>query len=886
MRRLLLILLLLCPALAEGGREHPVHAFLNATVYVRPGVKLENATLLIRDGKVEAVGQVAVPPEARVWDLKGKTVVAGFIDPYVTVSRLEGKPLRGTPRPKDEDPPPALKPDPDSSALPRLHPDWMASGHLSMKAETLRKLRAQGFVAVLAVPDQGVLRGTAACYSLKDGTDLERLWDPERAVVAAAEQVEWQEYKKNPYGSADKFFPASLMGACSALRQAVLDARWYGQARLVEQSAYQGTLRPAAARAHEAMLPVAEGQRLILLESFSPMETLSLRRSLDEVAVSRRATVLSGREWRCLDWLSPQAQESFVLPLNFPKRPKAESEGEWLDVSDLALQNWRNAPALARWLGARKVPFSLTTHRLKSLDDLPDALQQARRAGCADETLLAALTTEPARTLGYQDRLGSLEPGKCASFLVLDGPLFGSRTRVLETWVEGQRHTHAAPDDKDEDKEKQDKTVFQAADYTEPPRLIGQPEGSGSVLVRGATLWTVAGKEPLQADLLVVNGRIQAIGPSLSPPAGSLVVEASGLHVSPGIIDCHSHTAIEGDVNEFSGNCTSMVRIKDVIDPLDRNILLQLAGGTTCANLLHGSANSIGGQSITVKWRWGRPAEELIVQGAPEGIKFALGENPRQANVRELPARRYPGTRMGVAASIRERFVAARAYRDEQRKFASGQRALPVKPDQELDALLEILDGKRFVHCHSYRQDEILMLIRLAEELGFKVRTFQHVLEGYKVADEIAAHGAGASSFSDWWAYKVEVMEAVPYNGAILAERGVVTSFNSDSNELARRLNTEATKAVRYGGLPPMQALAFVTLNPARQLGIESRVGSLEVGKDGDFVLWSAPPLSQGAVCLETWIEGRCYFSRQRETSLQALREEARRELLQKARQK
>lgn len=884
MRRLLLILLLLCPALAEGGREHPVHAFLHATVYVRPGVRLEDATLLIKDGKIVAAGQVAVPSEARVWDLKGKTVVAGFIDPYVTVSRLEGKPLRGTPRPKDEDPPPALKPDPDSSALPRLHPDWMASQHLTMKPETLRKLRAHGFVAVLAVPDQGVVRGTAACYSLRDGTDLERLWDAERAVVAAAEQVDWPEYKKNPYGSPDKFFPASLMGACSALRQAVLDARWYGQARLVEQSAYQGTLRPAAARAHQAMLPVAEGQRLLLLEAFSPVETLALRRSLDEVAVSRRATVLSGQEWRCLDWLRPGPQESFVLPLNFPKKPEAESEGEWLDVSDLALQSWRNAPALARWLGARKIPFSLTTHRLKSLDDLPQALQKARQAGCSDEVLLAALTTEPARTLGYQDRLGSLEPGKSASFLVLDGPLFGSKTRVLETWVEGQRHTHQAPDD--EEKDKEDKAAFQAADYASEPKIFSPPEGAGSVLVRGGTLWTVASKEPVRGDLLVVNGRIQAIGPSLSAPAGALVVDAQGLHVSPGMIDCHSHTAIEGDVNEFSANCTSMVRIKDVIDPLDRNILLQLAGGTTCANLLHGSANSIGGQSITVKWRRGRPAEELIVTGAPEGIKFALGENPRQANVRELPVRRYPSTRMGVAASIRERFVAARAYREEQQKFSAGQRAMPVKPDLELEALLEILDGKRFVHCHSYRQDEILMLIRLAEELGFKVRTFQHVLEGYKVADEIAAHGAGASSFSDWWAYKVEVMEAVPYNGAILAEHGVVTSFNSDSNELARRLNTEATKAVRYGDLAPMDALAFVTLNPARQLGIDARVGSLEPGKDGDFVLWSAPPLSQGAVCLQTFIEGHRYFSRQHETSLQALREEERRELIRRARQK
>lgn len=885
---LLLFLALMSMAWAEGGRQHPVQAFTHATVWVRPGVKLEDATLVVRDGRIEAVGQVPVPPEARVWDLHGKTLVAGFLDPYVTITRLQGKGLRrppGAPRGKDDEPPPPFKPDPDSSALPRLHPDWRVSQHLKLDDDTVRALRGQGFVGVLAVPDQGALRGTAAFYSLSDGTDLDRLWDGERAVVAAIEPVPWDDFKSMPYGSQEKLYPESLMGHCAALRQSVLDARWYEQASQLDQAGSLGDQRPRAAEAYRAMEPVADGQRLLVVETETPVQGLSVRRSLDEVAVRRRATVLSGQEWRCLDWLRPEAGESFVLPLAFPKKPEAESAGEWLDVDDVTLLDWRNAPALARWLGARQVPFCLTTHRLKTVDLFAPALQRERESGCPTDVLLAALTTEPARVLGYQDRLGTLEKGKSASFLVLDGPLFASKTRVAETWVEGLRYTNAPPA-KEED-EKPDKPAFQASDYERAPGGWPAPEGSGNVLVRGATVWTmVPGQSPHQADLLVVNGKVQAVGSGLAAPAGAMVVDGTGLHLTPGLIDCHSHTAIEGDVNEYTFNCTSMVRIKDVINPLDPNILRQLAGGVTAANLLHGSANAIGGQTVVVKYRLGLPPEQFPIPGAHEGIKFALGENPRQANDPELGSRRYPATRMGVAASIRERFAAALEYRDEQRKFAAGQRRLPVKPDLELDALLEVLDGKRYVHCHSYRQDEILMLIKTSEELGFHVRTFQHVLEGYKIADEIAAHGAGASTFSDWWAYKVEVMDAIPYNGAVLDHHGVVTSFNSDSDELARRLNTEAAKAVRYGSLPETEALAFVTLNPAKQLGLDGRMGSLQPGKDGDFVLWSAPPLSQQAVCLQTWIEGRRYFERSREAALQAVREETRRELIRKASQK
>src|SRR5207245_471464 len=288
------------------------------------------------------------------------------------------------------------------------------------------------------------------------------------------------------------------------------------------------------------------------------------------------------------------------------------------------------------------------------------------------------------------------------------------------------------------------------------------------------------------------------------------------------------------------------------------------AGGLTTANLLHGSANPIGGQNCVIKLRDGASPEELVFEGAPSGIKFALGENVKQSNWGEKFVTRFPQTRMGVRTFIANRFTAAQEYLAEweayRRKSGSeAQGALPPRRDLELEAIGEILQGKRWIHCHSYRQDEILMLTRLIESFGVKIATFQHVLEGYKVADEIAKHGAGASTFADWWAYKFEVYDAIPYNGSLMHERGVVVSFNSDSSELARRLYQEAAKAVKYGGTSEQEALKFVTLNPAKQLRIDKWVGLLEPGKDADFAVWSKSPLDSGTVCLQTWVDGRKY---------------------------
>lgn len=412
-----------------------------------------------------------------------------------------------------------------------------------------------------------------------------------------------------------------------------------------------------------------------------------------------------------------------------------------------------------------------------------------------------------------------------------------------------------------------------------PPSAFGRaklPPQADHVFVKGATIWTSGPQGNLpNADLLIEKGKIARIGQNLTASADAVVIDGTGKQVTAGLIDCHSHSAVAGSVNETGKTITAEVRIGDVIDPDDLAIYRELAGGLTCANVLHGSANPIGGQNQVIKLRWGALPEEMKFEGAMPGIKFALGENPKQSNWGDRYDTRYPQTREGVEQIIRDEFRAALDYEKIWKEYQDGRRHIPPRRDLQAEAILEVLKGKRLVHAHSYRQDEIEMLMRVAEDFGFRVATFQHVLEGYKIADQLAKHGAGASTFSDWWAYKFEVYDAIPYNGALMHDAGVVVSYNSDSDEQARRLNTEAAKAVKYGGVSEEEALKFVTINPAKQLRIDKRVGSLEPGKDADFVIWSGNPLSTYSICEQTWIDGRRYFDRAED---QAMREEIARE--------
>jgi imidazolonepropionase-like amidohydrolase len=407
----------------------------------------------------------------------------------------------------------------------------------------------------------------------------------------------------------------------------------------------------------------------------------------------------------------------------------------------------------------------------------------------------------------------------------------------------------------------------------------GQAAQPRIVALRGGTVLTATKGTIPNGTVILRDGKIAAVGANLTVPAGAEVIDTTGQFVSPGIIDAHSHIANDA-INEGGTTVSSMTGMEDVLDATDINIYRDLAGGLTVANILHGSANPIGGKNQVIKLRWGKTrAEELVFEGAMPGIKFALGENPKDMPIGQATGpRRYPMTRLGVEYVIRDAFTRAKAYqkawKDYEKNKSSGT-AIPPRRDLQLEPLVEILEGRRLVHAHAYRADEILMLIRLAEEMGFKISTFQHVLEGYMVAKEMAAHGAGGSTFSDWWAYKVEAADAIPHNAAIMARKGVLVSINSDSAEHARRLNTEAAKTMKWGGLSEDEALAMVTINPARQLRIDSRVGSLEPGKDADIVIWSHHPLSSYAIAERVYIDGTVYYDRKGEEGrLTALKKE------------
>ncbi len=399
------------------------------------------------------------------------------------------------------------------------------------------------------------------------------------------------------------------------------------------------------------------------------------------------------------------------------------------------------------------------------------------------------------------------------------------------------------------------------------------------VLITGATILTASEAGRIEnGAVLFRNGRITAVGPasSVRAPGNAQVIDATGKYVIPGIIDAHSHIAADA-INEGSVAVSSMVSIMDVIDPTDIAIYREAAGGVTTSHVMHGSANPIGGQNAILKHRWGADAEGLLFQGAPPTIKFALGENPKRSNFGGIPGipDRYPQSRMGVMDVIRQAFVEATAYKAEwdayDARVARGDRnAIPPRRDLQLDPLVEIMEGTRYVHAHSYRADEILQLMRLAEEFDFRIHTFQHVLEGYRVADELREHGAHASTFSDWWAYKVEAYEAIPYNAAIMTQRGVIVSINSDSGEEARHLNQEAAKTMKWGGLTEAEALALITINPAIQLNIQDRVGSIEVGKDADLVIYDNYPLSSYAKVRTTFVDGEVVFDVDKDMEMRA----------------
>ena len=871
------------PAADLRGGDRLAYALTGGRVLAAPGRVFDPGVVVIRGGVIESVGPAGapIPADARVIDIAGKVVHAAYIDAYVTADRLAGKSPK---RPRDDDeaePEKPAGPAPRSTG-PATHPvsavraEERVLDTLVVKDDVAETYRRLGFGIVQAVPSAGVLRGRGAVVSLADGPISGRVVLAESGQFAALEPPN------------DDDYPDSHMGAVAVARQAFLDARWWRDAEAAYAKQPAGRSRPRLLAATAALVPAAEGRETVVFEAKDALALLRAARVAREMKLKTR--YVAGNDAYRLREEIAALQPDLVLRLDFARPDKVQDDAEWLDVTLDRLRAFDREPSNPKWLRESGVRFALTTAGLDDPKDFGARVRQAIARGLSREDALAAVTTVPAAQLGLQDRLGSLDAGKIASLVVETGEPFAEKSRVTEIWIDGSR---IEPRETSSEREKASERAAASAAPPQDVRPLPGREAAAvasppAVVVRGATVWTEGPAGILDgADLVVAGGKVVAVGKNLTAPAGALEVDGRGKHVTPGIIDAHSHTGVDGHVNEGTHAVTAEVRIRDVLNPFDVAIYRELAGGTTVANVLHGSANAIGGQTQITKWRWGGGPDDLVFAGAPEGIKFALGENPKQSNWSN-PKPRYPRTRMGVAETIRERFQAARDYRRRQEEYrqaaaVKGANPIPPEPDLQLEAIAEILEGKRKIHCHSYRKDEILQMLRTAEEFGVQIATFQHVLEGYKVADEIARHGAGASGFSDWWAYKYEVFDAIPYAFPLMRERGVTVSFNSDSDELARRLNVEAAKAVKYGGVAPADALAFVTANPARQLGISNRVGSLEAGKDGDFVVWSGDPLAASSVALETWVEGKKYFDRSADLAGRAALEKERAELVAKA---
>ncbi|MEM1330636.1 MAG: amidohydrolase family protein [Planctomycetota bacterium] len=1031
---LLALILAALPAVAQPTSRSPLapppngmaraepglHAITGATAHLRPGIVIENATVLIRDGVIESVTSGgAAPGGYRVHDARGHHVYAAFIESYAPVD---------APRPDGGAP--------GEHWNPRVMPHRHALDGPGMSDDTRETMRSLGFAATAIAPKGGVFRGMAAVASTA-------------SVTGGDGAVPPSVYRRDAYhslafehgGWSDRTYPGSHMGAVALVRQVLFDA---------DRRAHLLGSHPEHAD-EASSLDALIGTDARVLPAFVEVTGSEIKaiHAIETANETDRTLVLvgDGREYRRLSEIAGSGVP-LVMPVDWPRTPKLETAGQ-IDATSLTdLMHWEQAPTQPRrFVEAHGSAdrLMLTTFGLKKPKDFLARVRDAIHAGLDERDALAMVTTSPAKALGVADRLGSIEQGKIANLLICDGPVFAEGTHRLTLFIDGRPHALATPSNDDlvgtwnavigdgfvtlglavertdgnnkcavtvtDQSESGEHIASKAAhasvtgdtlsfsfDHTpfgEPAglftmtatlrdtpagaRLVGTgvasdgapfgftatrteadpatgnrpdaqqdtetperftqipdlpgypfgpyayesvPEAPEHVVIRNATIWTAGPRGILEnATMHVEDGLIRSVGADEDfgdIPQGAVVIDARGHHVTPGIIDAHSHTGTYPagfSANEGTQAVTSEVRISDSIDPGHINFYRQLAGGVTAVNTLHGSANPIGGQNYVTKLRWGsNRLRDIEISQAPAGIKFALGENVKQSNWGDSATTRYPQTRMGVETLIRDRFVAAQRYASQWDRYLDAnpeaptlgmtERTLrslrrvagrspspapnaPPRRDLELEAIAEILGGSRLVHCHSYRQDEILMLCRIAGEFGFTIGTFQHVLEGYKVAEAIREHALGASAFSDWWAFKFEVVDAIPYAGPIMWEAGVNVSYNSDDDSLARRLNLEAAKAIRYAqpgiSLGPNEALKFVTLNPAIQLGIDHLVGSLELGKHADFVIWSGEPLSTESKPLSTWIDGAEHWSVERDEALRERVRTERHRLLQKA---
>ncbi len=932
-------------------------AFTHATIVKDSKTILKDATLIIKEGKIIGVGSnITLPKDAATIDCKGKFIYPSFIDlisDYGITVAEQPKRTRDFFRAQFVS---------DTKGAygwnQAIRPETDASKIFTANETKAKDLRSMGFGAVLTHLQDGIAQGTGTLVTLSDAKEnFDMLKDKAAAFYSFSK------------GSSTQDYPTSLMGSIALLRQTYLDATWYKNlpAADKEKSTSEGTNLSLEAWNNNQSLPQ-------IFDAGDKWNVLRAKKIADEFNV-QYILKAGGNEYQRMDEMNA-SKANFILPLNFPKAIDVEDPNAARLVALSVMKNWEMAPLEPGMFDKAGLNFALTANGTTGSEFLEN-LRKAIDNGLSTDKALDALTKTPASLIGMYDKVGSLDAGKMADFIITTGPVFDEKTTFLQNWIQGKKFmlTDNGWNDyrgnykltiKQSNSTKQydvaidgkpgklSSTIKAAGDTTKSDLnlsisnssinltwsnkadsskinslsgVISNSMWNGSgydangnivswnmmvsspyvekpdtskpkqkkndidttmlypfigygfsempkqqdVLIKNANVWTNEVDSVLSnTDVLIKNGKISAIGKNLSA-GNAQQIDGTNEYLTPGIIDEHSHIAVDGGVNECSQSVTAEVRIADVINPEDIQIYRQLSDGVTAVHILHGSCNTIGGQTQLIKMRWGKDAEEVKFANWDGFIKFALGENVKRSY--SPTNNRFPDSRMGVEQVLMDEFTRAKDYQKE---------GTAKRRDLELDAVSEILNHKRFITCHSYVQSEILMLMNVSDSFHFTVNTFTHILGGYKVANEMKAHGVYASTFSDWWAYKAEVEDAIPYNAALMTNVGITVAVNSDDAEQARHLNQEAAKGIKYGGLTQTQAFKMCTLNPATMLHIADRVGSIKVGKDADIVLWNDNPLSVYATAQKTYVDGIEYYDRQRDSTMRIYIASERNRLIQK----
>jgi imidazolonepropionase-like amidohydrolase len=954
MKRIFSLLLLVCISVQAqeyfpnnddiSAVSNITRVITNATIVTSPGKMISDGTIIIKNGKIEAIGKgISIPKNAVIEDAGGNYIYPSFIESYGDLSmKTPQRASRNGTAQYDEGRKGYYWND-------HIRAEQSAMDYFVYDEKEAKKYVDAGFGTVQTHLHDGIARGNGMLIALdNNGTDADRILKQESGNF----------FSLSKSRQSNQSYPTSMMGGLALLRQTHFDADWYAKGHSKSKDLSLEALN-------------AKKNLVQIIEAGNKKNVLRVDKLGDRIG--KQFVIVGGEDAYEMIADVKATNAALIVPVNFPDAYDVSNPNlEWfVNLGDM--REWKQAPGNLMTLSKAGITYAVTTKDLKSPADLMSKLKQAIAYGLTEDQALAALTTIPAGMLHVTDLVGTLEKGKLANFIMTSGKLFEDDTEIYENWVKGSKHVikdrstkdidgsyattingttyditikgkgkkstvkidsitlgskitydgdwinivttqkdadnksytrflatsqvdnisgtaylpngqemaftaiknkDASKEDKEEEeKGDDDKAIKQMGTMTYPNIGYGSESKptTETILYRNATVWTNEKEGILEnTDVLVKDGQIAKIGKNLSD-GNARIVDATGKHLTSGIVDEHSHIAIDSGVNEAGHNSTAEVTIEDVVDHEDINIYRDLAGGVTSSQLLHGSANPIGGRSAIIKLKWGYKADEMIYSDSPKFIKFALGENVKQS--RSPNGVRFPQTRMGVEQVFEDYFSRARAY-------ANAKDSKDFRYDEEMEVLLEILESERFVSCHSYVQSEINMLMKVAEKHGFRINTFTHILEGYKVADKMAEHGAGASTFSDWWAYKYEVNDAIPYNGAIMHSQGVLTAFNSDDAEMSRRLNQEAAKAVKYGGVSEEEAWKFVTLNPAKLLHIDDRTGSIKKGKDADLVLWNTNPLSVTARPEITMIDGIVFFDLERDLGFRESIKEERQQLV------